>query len=172
MKYLKIIKFSVLNLLIIILLQNCGLYKKTDPNTPIQGDERARKNLEEGKGLSLKNLARGGSTNYEFSTSNPMWRASLEMLDFIPLTTVDYSGGVIITDWYNQKSSPNEFIKITIRFLSNEIKASNLKIIVHKKLCKTMNECTTSELNSKIRDELVKAIIKKAAQLEADLKKK
>ncbi len=33
-----------------------------------------------------------------------LWRASLEILDFIPLTTVDYSGGIIITDWYNDKN--------------------------------------------------------------------
>ena len=66
--------------------------------------ERARKNIEEGRGVSLKNIISGriGTTNYEFSTSNPMWRASLEILDFLPLTTVDYSGGIIITDWYSE----------------------------------------------------------------------
>ena len=46
----------------------------------------------------------GSKTTYEFSTSNPMWRASLEVLDFIPLSTVDYSGGMIITDWYSEDS--------------------------------------------------------------------
>ena len=59
-----------------------------------------------------------GSTNYEFSTSNPMWRASLEVLDFLPLATVDYSGGVIISDWYTD-NDPNEALKITVRFLDN-----------------------------------------------------
>jgi hypothetical protein len=68
------------------------------------------------------------------ATSNPMWRASLEILDFLPLTTVDYSGGIIITDWYSDNGN-NDSIKITVRFLSNEIRSDNLKIIVHKKNC-------------------------------------
>ena len=66
-----------------------------------------------------------------------MWRASLEILDFLPLTTVDYSGGMIITDWYSENSS-NESIKITVRFLANEVRADSLKIIVHKKLARQM----------------------------------
>ena len=49
-----------------------------------------------------------------------MWRASLETLDFLPLTTVDYSGGIIITDWYfDNTGKSEESIKISIRFLSN-----------------------------------------------------
>ena len=64
-------------------------------------------------------MNRKGKTNYEFSTSNPMWRASLETLDFLPLTTVDYSGGMIITDWYSDNNSQSESIKISVRFLSS-----------------------------------------------------
>lgn len=110
--------------------------------------------------------------NYEFSSANPMWRASLEILDFIPLTTVDYSGGIIITDWYSQSNSLNESIKITIRFLSNEIAATNLKIKVHKKLCRSISECEISELNSKIKVELLQSILKKAAEIETKSKTK
>ena len=85
-----------------------------------------------------------GATNYEFSTSNPMWRASLEILDFLPLSTVDYSGGMIITDWYSESNS-DESIKITIRFLSNEVRSDNLKIIVHKKkMCECNKLCSNS----------------------------
>ena len=101
----------------------------------MSGKEKRKKNIEEGRGASLGSIlgnARG--TNYEFSTSNPMWRASLETLDFLPLSTVDYSGGVIITDWYSENNSQDS-IKITIRFLSNDIMSSSLKIIVHKKTC-------------------------------------
>ena len=80
---------------------SCGIkFKKSEP---ISGPEKARKNIEEGRGASISSAAkglRGGKTTYEFSTANPMWRASLETLDFLPLTTVDYSGGIIITDWY------------------------------------------------------------------------
>ena len=100
-----------------LLLNSCGGFKKVDTRkTPLKGMDRARKNVEEGRGISLKNLGkRGGSMNYEFSSSNPMWRASLEILDFLPLVTVDYSGGVIITDWYSDISNNNDAIKITLR---------------------------------------------------------
>lgn len=172
MNYSKIISFIIQLLIVAILLVSCGLYKKTDKNVPIQGEERARKNLEEGRGISLKNLTGGSSMNYEFSSANPMWRASLEILDFIPLTTVDYSGGIIITDWYSQSNSLNESIKITIRFLSNEIAATNLKIKVHKKLCRSISECEISELNSKIKVELLQSILKKAAEIETKSKTK
>lgn len=153
-------------------LSSCGLYKKVDSSVPIQGEERARKNIEEGRGISLKNLRGNGSTNYEFSSSNPMWRATLELLDFLPLTTVDYSGGVIISDWYSEKNSFNESLKITIRFLSNEIATSNIKVIIHRKICTKTNECTVSEMNSPIKDELTRSILKKAAILDAESKNK
>ena len=149
------------------LLINCGLYKKTDPKTPVSGEERAKTNLEQGKGLSLKNLGRGRGTNFEFSSSNPMWRASLELLDFLPLTTVNYSGGIIITDWYSENNS-NESLKITVRFLSNEIRSNSLKIIVHQKNCTSLNQCTIKELNSSIKQELAKSILNKAAQLKRE----
>ena len=103
-----------------------------------------------------------------------MWRASLETLDFLPLTTVDYSGGVIISDWYSSESSGGkESIKISVRFLSNEIGTENLKIIIHKKTCSSNLNCKVSLLsNSKIKEELHTTIIKKAALLEKESKNK
>ena len=145
---------------------------------PDGADARARKNIEEGKGVSiggLINKRRSGSTNYEFSTSNPMWRASLETLDFIPFATVDYSGGMIITDWYSDgSSSQGEALKITVRFLSNEIRSDSLKVIVHKKECTSFNNCNTTLLpeTSKIKMALLSEILKKAAIIEQETKKK
>ena len=103
-----------------------------------------------------------------------MWRASLEVLDFLPMTTVDYSGGVIITDWYTDNSSNNQdSIKITIRFLSNEIRSDSLKIIVHKKKCSATNNCSVNILeNSTISQEIRSTIIREASLLEKDSKTK
>ena len=138
--------------------------------------ERARKNVEEGKGVSINKMLRGrGNTNFQFSSSNPLWRASLEILDFLPMTTVDYAGGMIIADWYSDNTNnSNESIKITIRFLSNEVRSDSLKVIAHKKTCKAINSCNTVILeNSAIGSELISSIIKKAALLEkADKEKK
>ena len=158
-----------------LLLNSCGTFKKVDAKkVPVKGMDRARKNVEEGRGISLKNLGKRGSTNYEFSSSNPMWRASLEILDFLPLVTVDYSGGVIITDWYSDISNNNDAIKITLRFLSNEIQSNSLKIVVHQKRCSKdlPASCSVNKIDSKIEEELIISIIKKAALLEKQDKDK
>ena len=171
----KNLRFFIIVPLILILTSCEALkYKKVDTReVPIKGADRARKNVDEGGGVSLKNvLNRGGGTNFEFSSSNPMWRASLEILDFLPLSTVDYSGGMIVSDWYTGDSS-EEAIKISIRFLSNEIRSDSLKIVVHKKKCSQNQTCKTQLLNnSKISQELRVTILKKAAELEKQKKKK
>ena len=117
-------------------------------------------------------LGRVGKTTYEFSTSNPLWRASLETLDFLPLSTVDYSGGIIITDWYSENNN-QESIKITVRFLSNEIRSDSVKIIVHKKNCSKNLICSTNIVsNNIISDELRASILKKASLFEKESKVK
>ena len=122
--------------------------------------------------ISLGGIGKNSGTNYEFSTSNPMWRASLEVLDFLPLSNVDYSGGVIITDWYNDSSSINDSVKITIRFLSNEIKSNSLKVIIHKKTCDNKQNCSVNQIQSKIQEELIASILRNADILEKEIKKK
>ena len=109
--------------------------KKVDlRKIPGNAEEKRIKNIREGRGFSamgaIKN--RGGSGNFNFASSNEMWRATLELLDFTPLQNVDYSGGIIVTDWFkeNNKQDP---IKITVRFLTNEIRADGVKVIIHKK---------------------------------------
>jgi len=168
-------RFFIIVPLTLIMLTSCQAFKpkKVDTReTPIKGSERARKNVEEGGGVSLKGIMKGRGTNFEFSSSNPMWRASLEILDFLPLSTVDYSGGMIVSDWYTGDTS-NDSIKISIRFLSNEIRSDSLKIIVHKKKCSANQVCKTSLLNnSKISQELRGTILTKAAELEKESKDK
>ena len=157
---------------IYILLGGCGGFKPSDARkNPTNAMERARKNVEEGRGITLGGMMKRG-TNYEFSTSNPMWRASLEILDFLPLSTVDYSGGIIITDWYSDGQNFDESIKITVRFMSNEVRSDSVKIIVHNKKCKTNQTCAVNEIDSNIKFELQKSILKKAALLEQETKKK
>ena len=171
---MKKISFTILIYFFSILLLMTACNKKMDPNRPLNAEEKRRQNIEQGKGASIGSILRSrGGTNYEFSSSNPMWRATLETLDFLPLSTVDYSGGVIISDWYSGQND-KESIKLTIRFLSNEIRSDGIKIIVHKKNCNQNFECTTNlASNSKIKNELLSVILKKAALFEkADKEKK
>ena len=159
--------------LLCIAINSCGIYRPVDQRTfPGTAKEKAKKNIEEGRGVSVNNLLKRGSSGFEFNTSNPLWRASLELIDFMPLTTVDYSGGIIITDWYNDNNKNNEYIKITLRFLNNEIDANSVKIIVHQKKCSNSNNCVVNEIKSKIKDDLLREILTNAAKIKLEQDKK
>ena len=126
--------------------------------------ERVKKNLEEGRGFRLNDLKSGsGGTTYEFASSNELWRASLDTIDFMPLTTANYNGGIIVTDWYSENESDGETVKITIRFLSNEVRADALDIKIFYKKCETILNCKITETEGKLQSELKKSILKKAA---------
>ena len=163
--------YLLILLFFLITLQSCGIYKKVNTReVSTNADERARKAISEGKGVNIRGLMGGEKNNFEFSSSNPLWRASLEAIDFMPLTTVDYSGGIIITDWYNNSTNSNEAIKITLRFLSNEIQSNSIKVIVHSKNCGPTVNCTINEIDSNIKFELQQSILSKAASLEKERK--
>ena len=160
-------------ILILSFLSSCGgIGKIWDPadarKVPANVNERVQKNLEEGKGFSLKKAQQEGGrgTSYQFASSNPMWRATLDILDFLPLANVDYSGGIITTDWYNEGTSSDESIKITVRFLTNEIRSDGLKIVVHKKRCNVQQNCAVKKISSNLEHELRVAILKKAVLFE------
>ena len=97
-----------------------------------------------------------------------MWRASLKTLDFIPLNNTDYSGGVIVTDWYG---NDEEQIKISIRFLSSELSSTAIKVIAHKKVCK-LNNCKTEPANELFNDEIKNKILAEARNLKVEEEKK
>jgi len=127
--------------------------------------ERVKKNLEEGRGFRLDkafgNNSNGG--NFEFASSNELWRASLDTIDFIPIATANYSGGILITDWYSGDENSNESIKISIRFLTNEVRSDALDIKVFYKKCQTVENCVISQKKGNLKSELTKEILKKAA---------
>tara|TARA_B100001029_G_C14940457_1_gene382900 strand:+ start:195 stop:743 length:549 start_codon:yes stop_codon:yes gene_type:complete len=162
--------------LLCLILSSCvpgGLKPGDARKMEMEGEKRARQNIEEGKGWSLSTANMRKKTTFEFSTSNPMWRATFDVIDFMPFVTVDYAGGMIITDWYTDSNTSNDSLKFTIRFLSNEIRADSLKIIIHKKTCKTQTNCIIKKIASaKLEDTIRSDIIKKAAILDAATKNK
>lgn len=157
---------AVFFFIILFFLSGCGIYKKVDSRkVPVNVNERAKRNIQEGKGYTLFDSNRNrGSGNFEFASSNPMWRASIKLLDFTPFSNVDYSGGIIITDWFNSNdASANESIKITVKFLSNEVRADGLDVLIYKKICNANNNCNISKVDSELSKEIKLAILKEAA---------
>ena len=171
----KFISYNVYVLLILVMtsffLSSCGPLKpKKVDLRKIPGDPKLKreKNIREGRGFRAMSLLENDqSGNFQFASSNEMWRASLDLLDFTPLSNVDYSGGLIITDWFSEDSSQDP-LKITVRFLSNEIRVDGLKIIIHRKICKKedKNNCKVVKDDSTLGQEIKLAILRKAATIQ------
>ena len=165
------ILFFLKNILILIfilsLLQSCGAlkFKRSDvKKNPINDSQKRERNIKEGRGITIGGK-KGRSGTFDFATSNEMWRAAMEVLDFVPLITADYGGGVIITDWYADDLNSQESVKIMINFLSNEIRADGLKVKIYKKICNDKQKCNTQLMSSELDNEIKLAVLKKAAQI-------
>ena len=161
---------------LIISLNSCGplAYKKVDSKkVSWDPDERVKQNIKEGKSFRLLDTKKlGGTTSYEFASSNELWRATLDTIDFIPLTTANYSGGIIVTDWYTDNQNLNENIKITVRFLTNEIRSDALDVTVYKRTCIKVNSCRTSKIEGNINNEIKTSILKRAAAIKVEAESK
>ncbi len=171
-------KFTVLILVILFSFSSCSknIFKRSDiKNNPVNVNERVKKNVEEGRGIRFGKGSKSGGT-FDFASSNELWRASMDVLDFVPFSNASYSGGVLITEWFDGNSSnqnENRNLKITVRFLSNEVRADALDIGIHERKCqnKGMN-CNVKKIKSKLEPEIKLAILKRAAYLKANQDKK
>ena len=160
-------------ILIILFLNACnGKFPGADARKiPYDPNERVKKNLEEGKGFRIDDaFSKRGSGTFEFATSNELWRASLDTIDFMPIATANYSGGILITDWYSDNENLNESIKISIRFLTNEVRSDALDIKIFYKVCENFVNCKITQQSGDLKTELTREILKKAAIYAAQTK--
>ena len=165
-------KLKILSILLIVFfISACGKggdARKIEPNVK----DRQKQNIEEGRGFRLGSAIigkRGGE--FDFASSNELWRASLDTLEFMPLALANYSGGIIVTDWYSDGSDA-ESVKISIRFLSNEIRSDALSIKVFYKNCSLNETCQVTDRSSSLSDDLEKKILNKAAVYRKSSKEK
>ena len=165
---MRILKTIFIIIPIFIILTGCknGKLPGSDARKiPYSAEERVKRNIEQGKGFRLSKLTKNrGGGNFEFASSNELWKASLDVIDFMPLASANYSGGMIITDWYADSQNSDESIKLTIRFLTNEVRSDALDIKIFYKKCKEVNRCVISEKSGPLAKELKKEILKIAAQ--------
>ena len=162
-------------LLIFLLIGACnGKVPGADARKiPPNAKDRIKKNIEEGRGFTLMgSVEKKKSGEFDFASSNELWRASLDTLDFMPLALANYSGGIIVTDWYSDGSSDGESVKISIRFLSNEVRSDALNIKVFYKNCSMQNNCKISDKSENLSGELARKILSKAAIYEKETQSK
>jgi len=171
MKINFILKSSLILLITIFFLNSCG--KQVDAKKfPPDPKERVKRNLEEGKGFTLNKTLGGvgNSGTFDFASSNELWRASLDVIDFMPLASANYSGGMIITDWYSDNTNSDESIKLIIRFLSNEVRSDAIRIKIFYRVCDKNNSCVINEKSGPLAKELKKEILKIAAKYKTETK--
>ena len=164
----------IILILIFTLVGACnGKVPGADARTiPPSAQDRVKKNIEEGRGFTLMGSNKKNIGEFDFASSNELWRASLDTLDFMPLALANYSGGIIVTDWYSDGSSENESVKISVRFLSNEIRSDALVVKVFYKNCSMQDTCKVSDRSNELSNELTKKILSKAAIYEKDTQSK
>ncbi len=179
MKYLKLkqLGLSLISILAISLfLNSCGplKFEKADvKDSPINDADKRKRNIEQGRGFTLPVGNKSGGGNFSFGNSNVLWRATLDILEFTPLSNVDYGGGIIITDWYSTNENLDQSIKISVQFLTDELRADGISIKVYQKNCTIDSNCAVKLIESDLNQEIKLAILKKAAQIKkGDLKKK
>ena len=176
---LKKLSLVTLNLLVFIIIlsscsnkpnkeENIGTQEKFEPSAY----ERAKNFAEKNPVTLFGKDSKDKNTNFDFSTSNVLWRASLKTLDFIPLATVDYSGGIIITDWYSEGKSMQEQIKIQVRFFSTELRSDSVQVTSYKKICEINNVCSNISGNENFNKEIKDLIINTARQIKIEENKK
>ena len=165
------LRFRIISFLLVVIfsLSSCktienlpgGDARKNPPDPKL----RVKKNLEEGRGFRLDNMIgnqSGKGGDFMFASANELWRASLDTLDFMPLSSVNYSGGIIITDWYSDGNNLDESVKISIRFLTNEVRADALDIKVFYKKCNQIANCKIEQKIGSLVVELKREILNKA----------
>ena len=165
MAYLKkLLLFFIIGLAIVSLISCENMPGGDARENPPDPDLRVKKNLEEGRGFRLDSAFKNNKGgDFMFASSNELWRASLDIIDFMPLSSVNYSGGIIITDWYSDGKNLNEAVKISIRFLSNDVRADALDIKIFYKQCNQMASCVVTQKKGTLLAELKREILSKAA---------
>ena len=139
-----------------------------EPNTKLKAENAAK----DGKGIFGDIGGKKSATVFDFATSNVLWRASLKSLEFMPLINADYSGGVIVYDWYSENLNSNEQIKVSVRFLNNEVRSDSIEVLIHKKVCDTNNKCITTKMDKNFTSEIKDKILVSARQMKIEESKK
>ena len=176
---IKLLKIFIFILIIPFILTSCktpdGKYKLPGGDArkfPADTKKRVQQNIEQGKSLQVNKLFEQKGGVFDFASSNELWRASLDTLEFMPLALANYSGGVIVTDWYSDSDTSNESVKISIRFLSNEVRSDALTVKVFYKNCSVQQTCKITDRSGALSGELTKKILTKAAMYEKENKSK
>jgi len=106
-----------------------------------------------------------GSNGGGIGVNSYLWRASLDTIAFMPLTTTDPFGGVIITDWYQTPESPEERFKLTVFILDRRLRADGVRVSVFRQEREPTGAWVDAAIDPEVQVQIENAILTRARQL-------
>jgi ABC-type oligopeptide transport system substrate-binding subunit len=113
----------------------------------------------------------GGSGDDAVASDTPqlgvnsyLWRATLDTLNFMPLSSADPVGGVVISDWYSAPDKPDEHLKVTVYILDKRLRADAVKVSVFRQV-RNPNGWSDAAVNPDTGIKLENAILARAREL-------
>ncbi len=159
----------------LLILSACSSNLGTDPTFPEQKRGEVFQEGSEGKQETVfgdggllrgsKSLEDGQGGGGGIGVNSYLWRASLDTLSFMPLSSADPFGGVIITDWYTPAESPGERFKVTVYILDRRLRADGIRVSAFKQNLDSANNWVPVQLTPKTITNLENAILRRAREL-------
>lgn len=113
---------------------------------------------------SGKSAGQGGGGS-GLGVNSFLWRASLDTISFMPLSSADPFGGVIITDWYTPPETPDERFKMSVYILGRELRADGIKVAVFRQRSRGNGGWIDSTIGKATATSLENQILTRARQL-------
>ena len=137
----------------------CSMFRGDDS----PGQSRADDNRDRG-GISIFGGGGGGGSDAGIGVNSYLWRASLDTLNFMPLQSADPFGGVIITDWYSDPTTPSERFKATVYILDTRLRADALNVSIFRQT-QTNGAWVDASVDPGTETQIENAILARARQL-------
>ncbi|CAA7614931.1 conserved exported hypothetical protein [Candidatus Terasakiella magnetica] len=117
------------------------------------------------EGLFGKSKDQGGGAGSGIGVNAYLWRASLDTISFMPITTADAFGGTIITDWYQLPETPNERYKVNVFIIDRTLRADGVKVSLFKQVKDGTGNWADTRVDPKMATDLENSILTRARQL-------
>lgn len=161
---------AALGLGLTLTLSACG----TSKGVRAQGDNNSARGVfytqTPGEGVNMgglfgKNRSAADAGQNGIGVNSYLWRATLDTLSFMPLTSADPWGGVIITDWFSNPEKPDERFKATVYILDTRLRADALNVTVYKQIRDGSGGWADSAVSAQTETDLENSILTRARQL-------
>jgi hypothetical protein len=108
---------------------------------------------------------KGSGTMTTIGVNSYLWRATLDTLAFMPLSSADPYGGVITTEWYANPEKPDERFKCTVYILDTRLRADALNVTVYKQVRDAGGGWSDATASDQTAIDIENAILTRARQL-------